>query len=499
MRTLALTAVLTLLAGCGKELVCPAGQNACAGRCVSLLSDAGNCSACGAAVGPLEVCAAGAPACQTGIDVCDGVCTDLARDPASCGGCGVACGASAYCTTVAGVTACTDACPERFTACGRSCVDLVADRFHCGACGNACAAGQACRDGACRSDLWVACYATGEVIPVTADLAPAGDSRLTPAGPGSLAVLGGAVYSANGGSSASVSVIPLDPSLPQRDVTLEGWDLEHVGAHENVVLASNAAIGSIVVLAPSGDVLDELAMPRQQSGPNPHGFAAAGSTVYVALYGSGPGSGQSIAKVDLSALPACAAGAASCGTVGGEIDLLDVPGSADAPGLPFPSEAAAAGGRIYVTLANLAEDVTPWGNFYVKPSGNGKLAVVDPGAGDAVSIVDLPGCGNPGALALLGSTLWVSCGSFSYPDLAPSALVPVNLRASPPAVGAPLAIPAIVPGKVAFCGGMGYVTDQASGAVVRFDPAAGTAEDPVVVCPQSTFGWAWAADVACSG
>jgi hypothetical protein len=251
-------------------------------------------------------------------------------------------------------------------------------------------------------------------------------------------------------------------------------------------------------------VLDEIAMPAQQSGPNPRGVAVAGTTAYVALYGNGPGSGQAVAKVDLSSLEACASGtAASCGAVTGALDLVSVPGSADAGALPFPSAAAYARGRVYVALANLAEDTLSCGpsctyTGYVKPAGNGKLAVIDPRAGDAISILELPGCGNPGALAVTGTTLWVSCGALSYPTLAPSALVPVNFGVSPPAVGAPLALPAIVAGKLAFCDGVGYVTDQASGAVVRFDPATGVADDPVAVCATSATGWAWAADVACS-
>ncbi|HEY6099297.1 MAG TPA: hypothetical protein VIW03_07695 [Anaeromyxobacter sp.] len=384
-------------------------------------------------------------------------------------------------------------------------MDPLSDRFNCGACGRPCAAGEACRDGACRADLQVACYATDEVLPVTADLAPAGSSRKTPAGPTSLAILGGAVYAANGYPSASLSVLPLDAALPARHVPLAGADLEAVVADENVLLVANAAIGSLVVVAPAGAVLDEIAMPRQQSGPNPRAIAVLGSAAYLALYGNGPSSGQSIARVELSALGACVAGtAASCGALGPEIDLLPVPGAADAPGLPFPSGALAVDGKVYVTLANLMEDTLSCGTgcsytAYVKPAGHGKLAVVDPGANDAVQVVDLgAGCGNPGALALSGSTLWVSCGSFSYPALAPSALVPVNLLVNPPSVGAALPLPGMVPGKVAFCGGVGYVTDQGSGAVVRFDPTARTAEAPVVVCPTAAAGWAWAADIACS-
>ncbi len=505
-RPILAAALLLASAACQKELVCPSGETDCGGRCVSLLTDGGNCGACGAAVGKLEVCAAGAATCAAGIDACGGACTDLARDPDNGGACGAACAAGTFCTTAAGATSCADACPAGFSACGRACVDLLADRFHCGACGNACPSGQACRGGACRSDLAVACYATDEVVPVAADLAPAGAAWATPAGPAALAVLGGAVYSANGSPSASVSVLPLDPALPARAVALAGWDLEGIAAYENVVLVANAAIGSLVVLRPTGDVLDEIAMPDQPSGPNPRGVAVAGTAAYLPLYGDGthPTSGQAVAKVDLSPLAACASGAAgSCGAVTGAVDLAAVPGAADAGALPSPSAAVSAGGRVYVALANLREDTISCGTSctytgYVKPAGNGKLAVIDPAAGDAVSIVDLPGCGNPGALALAGSTLWVSCGALSYPTLAPSAIVPVSLAATPPAVGAPVALPAIVAGKLAFCGGVGYVTDQASGAIVRFDPATRIAEDPTTVCATASTGWAWAADVACA-
>ena len=509
MKTTRLSLLLSavLLVSCTKELVCPAGQTDCSGSCVPLLSDARNCGACGKTVGPLEVCSMGAPACGPGIADCGGACTDLARDADNCGACGSACAPADFCTTAGGTTGCLASCPAGFTACGRACVDTLADRFNCGACNRACAAGEACRAGACRADLQVACYATNEVVPVTAALAPAGPSRTTPAGPGFLAILGGAVYAANGYPSASLSVLPFDPALLSRHVPLTGSDLEGVIAHENVLLVSNAFVGSLVVAAPSGTVLDEIAMPRQASGPNPRGAAVLGPTAYLPLYGNGTGatSGQSIAQVDLSGLGACVAGTAtSCGAVAGELDLLGVPGASDAPGLPFPSAALTVGGSVYVTLANLAPDTLSCGpgctyTGYVKPAGDGKLAVVNPVAAQRVSVVNLPGCGNPGALALSGSTLWVACGSFSYPALAPPALLPVNLAVNPPAAGAPLPLPGMVPGKLAFCGGVGYVTDQGSGAVVRFDPGTRAVEAAVTVCPTAVpAGWAWAADVACT-
>lgn len=494
--------LLAALSACRSELLCPAGQSDCGGRCVALASDAANCGACGHAVGALERCALSVAVCRAGIATCGGACTDLARDPGHCGACDQACsGATPYCATAGGVTACAATCPGGLVACGFSCVDPQTDPYDCGACGHVCAAGETCREGACHSDLEVACYATDEVIPVAADLGPAGAPRRTAAGPAALATLGGAVYAATGYPQASVSVLPLDPSVAPTTVLLTGSDLEGIAAYGNVLLVTNAGVGTLAVLSPAGEVLGEIPLPAQQSGPNPHGVDAADGLAYVALYGSAT-SGQAIAKVSLSGLAACAAGAAPCGSVLSAVDLLSVPGTADAAGLPFPSQVLMTGGRAYVTLANLTLGANPWDSaYYVKPAGHGKLAVVTPGTPDAVQIVDLgASCGNPGALAVSGTTLWVACGSFSYPALAPPVLLPVELQATPPVPGTPVPVPGMVPGNLAFCGWVGYVTDQASGAVARFDPGSRTVSSPVVVCPTSAgpYGFAWAADIACS-
>jgi hypothetical protein len=379
-------------------------------------------------------------------------------------------------------------------------VDLQADVMDCGACGHACPTGQSCRAGACRADLAVACYSTAEVIPVAADLSAAGPSWPVPAGPSALAVLGGAFYSANGYPQASVSTLPLDPSYGTTSVQLTGSDLEGITSFGGVLLVTNAATGTLTVVSAAGRVLGEIPMPNQQSGPNPHGVDAAGTTAWVALYG-GASSGQAIVRVDLSGLSACATGSGACGSVVGTIDLLSLPGASNAPGLPFPSDVLAYGNGVFVTLANLTLGDNPWDSaYFVKPAGSGKVVMILPAYG-RVTVVDLgASCGNPGALAVDGYTLWVACGSFSYPSLAPSGVVPVNLANDPPTVGPALPLPGMVPGKLAFCGGVGYVTDQASGAVVRFDPAARTVQPPVTVCPTSAgpYGFAWAADIACS-
>lgn len=528
MRTLsplALAVALVFVSGCNKELVCPAGEVDCSGRCVSLLSDEANCGACGSACGPLEACSAGSCGCAAGIGVCGGACTDLARDAQHCGACGTACGAAAYCTTQDDATACTDACPQGFTACGRACVELATDRLNCGACGNACGAGETCREGTCRAAIFVACYATGDVRPVTADLVDAGDPRLAKGGPTALAIGGDVLYTANG-FPAGVGVVPIDARLPTSITVLPGNDLQYVTTHAGAVLASNSGVGTLVVLGAAGEVLDEIVLPGDAP-TYAHGIAVAGTTAYVALYGDGPTvdrttpTGQQIVKVDLSGLaecakpdaaaPACGEGGACpagrecrdgacrarCGEVTGTIDVLAVPGSFDAPGYPFPNQVATVGSRVFVSLPNLK--LRADGKYYTAPAGNGKLLVIDTAAKDATSIVDLgPGCKNPGDLAVLGSTVWVACGSWAFPAEAPGTIVPVDVSGAP-RVGAAVDATAIAPGNVAFCGGRGYVTDQTSGKVLPFDPSSRVAGSPAEVCPVSPVSFfAWASDIACS-
>jgi hypothetical protein len=491
--------LLAVFAGCDTtlDLVCPSGGTACGGHCVALATDPNNCGGCGAVVGALEVCLAGVVACAPLNPICDGACTDVAHDPANCGDCAVACGATQYCTTGVGASTCTDVCAGGLTACGRACVDVAADRSHCGGCGVRCATGQACRAGVCTADIYVACYATTEVMPVTADLAPAGSAARTAGGPIALAVGNGAVYSANGWPG-SVSILPFDGSTRTVVANLGGDDAEGVVLYQNALLVSNADLGTVAFLSASGSVIGEVAMPAQQWAPTPFGIAVEGGRAYVALAGKGGPAGQSVAVLDLSGLGACAAGAAPCATVEREIDLLSVPGAADAPGLPFPADVATHGGRVFVSLNNRKQDGS---GYYVQPAGSGRLAMIDPAADHAVSIVDLGSeCGNPGGMALHGSTLWIACGSWGYPLLAPSAVVPVDIASAAPTIGTPIDMTGIVPGKLAFCGGVGYVTDQASGQVVRFDPVSRSVESPVEVCPMTAgpYGYAWASDVACA-
>jgi hypothetical protein len=520
MKRLLVLLLVPLLLACSRDLLCPAGEVECGGRCVSLLSDAANCGACGTACGPLAVCAAGACGCAAGATACGDACVALESDPAHCGACeGAACAAADVCSA----GGCAAACADGLSACGRACVDFQADRFNCGGCGIGCAAGQACRAGACQADLQVACFSTNEVRSVTADLVPAGPPRLAGAGPIGLAVDGGRVYAANS-LSHSLSVLPLDARLPGAEKVLAGDDFENVVAHEGLLFVSSSGTGTLVVYDPSRDrVLDEIVL-GDTADVNPRGVAFAGDRAYVALYGKDESSGgQGIAVVDLSGLaacaqdaspPACGAGGACdagrtcrdgrcvarCGTLARTLPLRPLAGVTDASGLPFPSRVVELGGKLYVSAANLRKETSgPLAGYYVAPAGPSRLVVVDPARGDALEAVPLrtaegDACENAGALAVNGATVWVSCASMTSPGV-----MPVDVSGAP-SPGALRSVDVGAPGNLAFCGGMGYLTDLWSGQVLRFDPAGATPPLLATVCPLSggDFPWAWSADVACA-
>lgn len=483
--TLALA--LAALAGCHSEKTCAVGQTLCGGRCTSVEIDSSNCGACGARCGAYEECNAGACECGPGTIVCAGAgnearpaCVDPTSDPANCAGCGTACGAGQVCATSGDATACAGACPAGQTACAGGCVDLRSSRWSCGACGARCDRGESCRDGACRPDLLVACFSTDEVRPVDAALR-SGLPRAAGDGPVALAATAQGAWAA-ASLSHSVVAFPVDLSREGHEVFLGGSDLEAIAAHGGRLYASNVGSGSLVVLdAATLRVVDEVVL-GPSAGLNPRSVAFVGDRAWVALYGTDASSGgQELVEVDLS------------GAAGAVVARVSLASAADLPGLPFPSHVVAVGAKVYATLANLKLGSS---GYYTDPAGHGKLAVVDTAAGNALAVVDLgAGCTNAGGLAVDRATLWVACGGTGN-------LQPVDLSTPAPAVGAPLAAGVFAPGSVAFCGGIGYVTDQWSGSVASFDPSGAGAAHAAEVCPldrpAADGGWAWASDVACA-
>ncbi len=485
----ALAATAVSLVACDREVTCAEGETSCDGACTMTSIDPRHCGACGVACGPYQECNTGACECGPDTALCGDACADLSSSPSHCGDCATACDQGLVCSA----GSCAAACAEGLTDCGRACVDLSSDRWSCGSCGSACLRGESCRSGQCRPDLYVACFATDDVRPANAALR-AGFPRRAGDGPIALALAADRLFSANS-ISHSLSSFALD-LWDEHEILLAGSDFEGLAEHGGVLFVSNAGTETLIAYDPAaGRVADEVVL-GDLSGVNPRGAAFVGDIAWVALYGTNPSSGgQEVVAVDFSGLAACST--PPCGSVGRRIDLRSAAGP---DGLPFPSAVAALGTKVYATLSNLKLGS---GGYYTDPAGNGKLAVVDTAAGDALSIVDLgASCTNPGALAAHGNVLWVSCGGCPWaPVPVPGALVPVDLSQAPPAVGTAVSLSGVSvsgPGKLAFCGGTGYVTDQWSGTVVRFDPAGILPLAAGEVCPASAAGWAWAADVACA-
>ncbi len=469
------------LAGCKVEVLCAQGETLCGDRCISIDVDAENCGACGVHCGSHQECAAGSCTCAPGAALCGATCADTVTDPAHCGGCGTACAAGEFCRADDLGTGCDSAgCPEGLAACGHACVDHATDRFHCGACGVECRRGESCRGGACMPDLYVACFATDDVRPVNASLRsgipqPAGD------GPIALAVEGPRLHVAN---SLSHSVTTFSADLRSRgyERILGGNDLEYVTVHGGRVYVSNSSGGTLVVMdGATGDPLDEVDLGGR-AGVNPRGAAFVGDTAFVALAGETPESGgQEIALVDFS------------GPRGVVTSRISVAALASPGALAFPTGVVAVGTKVYVTISNLG--LSPYGYGYTDAAGPSKVAVIDTANGNALSLVDLgSGCESAGDVAAEGSRIWISCSWWMNPGI-----VPVDLSGEAPAVGAPVSTLGLGgPWNIAFCRGMGYVTDSWSGTLLRFDPSGASSSATAVVCPNGPSGWAFAADVACA-
>jgi hypothetical protein len=502
-RTLLPILLLALLPACKKELVCASDQQACGGQCTSIETDPHNCGACGAACAAGESCAAGQCVCPA--TACGGACVDLTSDPSSCGACGVACSATQVCTTDgASATGCADSCalPSQ-TRCGRACVDLDANRYHCGACGRACGSNERCSQGRCVADLYLACFNTGELREATSDLAKAGIPLRVPPAPIGLAWAGGALFAASAGAGGAETLwkAQFDPPgtrvAPVLRTSVRQPDFEYLAEHRGLLYVAHASTGTLLVATPAGAIVDEVTLASTTS--NPQGIAFVGDEAYVALNETGE-----IVVLDVSNEPACAAGAAPsfCGRV---IDRIDLSPLASAGALPRPSRILATHGRVFATLWNL----DPF--FSVPAGGTGRLAAIVPtthaldttvSSGGTPGLLDLGDtCLDVADLAVQGDTLYVSCGAFDYSNypsvkIFGAGIATVDLSGPSPVLGQLLPSPAdAAPGKLAFCGGAGYVGDRNTGRVFRLDPVNG-ALGGVELCPPSG-DYSYVADIAC--
>jgi DNA-binding beta-propeller fold protein YncE len=393
----------------------------------------------------------------------------------------------------ASLLACTTevVCTTGQVTCNGQCTSLQSDAANCGTCGRSCGPAQTCSLGiCCQGDdclpaVYAACFNTDSVQGATRLLVPIGAPVPVDDGPVSLAWQGASLWVANNLSNTldrmkvAASGLLADGPFPTVKLAGTKFDLQFLAERDGLLYASNDAVGSLVVIDPAAasPVLGEVMFGAFSY---PQGIAFSGSKAYVALNGS-----NSIAVVDLEAR-----------TVSKEIDLSSL---ASPGGFALPTRMVVSGNRLYVTLWNL--DVA-----YV-PAGNGLLAVVDMSTDElapAPNPLDLgPACENPGGIALLGGTAWVTCGFFPYTakdatEISGAAFVPVDVSGATPVVGAAAPATGTAPGPIVFCNGNGYAGDRFSGDVLRFDPATGSITQRGLVCPAITGMSSYIPDLTCA-
>lgn len=113
----------------------------CGNDCVDLATNADHCGECSSAVGPMQTCHDGAPACDPDLTACGSECVSIVDDPQHCGACD---------QPIPDGFGCVGGAPECVggdTLCDDSCVDLSSDPLNCGACGDAVPGGQTCAGG----------------------------------------------------------------------------------------------------------------------------------------------------------------------------------------------------------------------------------------------------------------------------------------------------------------------------------------------------------------
>jgi DNA-binding beta-propeller fold protein YncE len=273
-----------------------------------------------------------------------------------------------------------------------------------------------------------------------------------------------------------------------------------MAVHGGLVYLSQASGSNLLLAKPDGTA--SRAVPLASSGgANPQGIAFVGEKAYVALAGT-----DEVVVVDVAGAAACLAGqpGAACPTVQKRISVaaLASPGAS-----AMPSRLAVDGQRLYATLWNFDAF------FAVPPSSTGRLAVIDTrldaldatvSSGGIAGLLDLgAGCLDPADLAVQGRTLWVSCGFTDYSGYpappvvrgAGVARLDLDRPTSTQLALLPAATTSTSPGRLAFCGGQGYLADNNSGTVYLLDSASGT-HGGAELCPPKN-GFAFVADLRC--
>jgi hypothetical protein len=512
-----LASLVALLSACSKEKTCSSDLALCGGSCTALATDPANCGACGHSCAAGESCYGGACFCPSGFNTCGSACADLASDPANCGACGAACAGSEVCTTSGPNTTCAATCASGQTACGRACVDLTTHRQNCGACGRTCGTNERCAGGLCVSDLYLACFNSGEVREATGTLLEAGIPRPVAPGPIGLAWSGDllAVASAEWGGAETLAEFRFDPPGVRRTTLFEtsvpSPDIEYLAEHDALLYLSHASLGTLLIVTPGGATVDEVRfVPPGSPNPIPQGIAFDDQErAWVALNGSGE-----VVVLDVSQAIFCALGAQSKPCTR-EVARFQLSPLASPGAEPQPSRIAVTGGRAFVTLWNLIPPGGPGNpstNFIVPPDGTGRLAAISTAtldfdaafAGTANGLIDLGAeCLDPADVAVQGGKLWVTCGAFDMSNysIVGAGIRPIGVTGSAPQLFDmifPAAADQAAPGKLAFCGGTGYVADRNSGRVFLLDPTStSTVLGSGVELCQPKDGWNFVSDIAC--
>lgn len=501
------------LAGCGTTgIVCSDTETRCGNTCANFQTNPDHCGSCENACPTGFVCQSAQCVCPSGFTACGQRCVNLQNSLLNCGVCGAACATGQVCES----GTCTASCSSGHLECGGSCIDPATDSQNCGGCagdgGAVCPQGQTCLSGACGSDLYAACFNSGEVYALDAkgEVASATKASAPPTNPIGLAFAG----------HDALEVLDTNATLYDFELTSGfgtptpfpvGQGPNAVAISGNQAAVTNSSDGTLDLLtraAPGWTLLCAAdagtctASVNLGAGSFPEYAAFGQGAVYVTLqgdtFGTGdPAAGNKVVRVSLADLS----------TQATDLTGLDLQ-APDAGTEARPSGIAYANGRVYVALQNLAGYTA---------GAPGLVEVLDePNDGGALIPHGQPiklgdGCINAGELLLSGSLLYVACGPAYDPNTyalsQPGAIAALDTTtlapAFPPSVldcgGAPGCQPGAV-SRMALAAGKLFVGDVGNGRLFVANPQTGALtrgpQNALVLCPAPDGGFNMISDVA---